>query len=153
MGRTKDLFIQLREAENNLPEIYLKSKKEVKQIAADTATEIINSGNYNLIELFANTIRLNEFLNEVNKEIKEKLKEKIDGKENAFGIEFQIVNGASRPNYKEDDEWLRINSELKERENLLKLALKSEKPIYDSDGAEVPRVSVIGGKETIKITY
>jgi len=60
----------------------------------------------------------------------------------AFGKTFEIRNGGTLPQYEDDPIYSEMKAKLKEREELLKTALKSSDTIYDSEGLEVPKVSV-----------
>ena len=42
---------------------------------------------------------------------------------------------------------------MQQREELLKLALKSNEPIYDSEGVEVPKVSVKYASDSLQVKY
>jgi hypothetical protein len=46
-----------------------------------------------------------------------------------------------------------MQSQLKEREELLKTVLKVENPVYDSEGIEIPKVSTTNRKSSLSITY
>lgn len=62
-------------------------------------------------------------------------------------------NGGSTPNYSEDELWSKLKEKLTDREMLLKVAMKSNDTIYDSDGCEVPRVSENIRKSSLSISY
>ena len=46
-----------------------------------------------------------------------------------------------------------LKHKLSQREELLKLALKSDEPIYDGEGVEVPKVSVKYASDSLSIKY
>ena len=69
--------------------------------------------------------------------------DKYSGKSfEAFGKTFEIRNGGTLLQYEDDPIYAEMKAKLKEREELLKTALKSSDTIYDSEGLEVPKVSV-----------
>ena len=51
-----------------------------------------------------------------------------------FGIEINPVNGRQMIQYNEDLVWSELKEKLQQREELLKVALKTNEPFYDSDG-------------------
>jgi hypothetical protein len=72
----------------------------------------------------------------------------------AYGVEFSTMNTGDRYDYAADPIYADIARQLKEREELLKLALKSANPIYDHEGIEVPKVPVkTFGSEVIKLKF
>jgi hypothetical protein len=70
-----------------------------------------------------------------------------------FGLKGTFRNGGETINYKECEIWSDIQKELKEREELLKLALKSDKEIYDESGVLVPKVSTTPRKSSLAISF
>jgi len=65
------------------------------------------------------------------------------------GFNITKKDGSQRLQYNEDDICLKLSEQLKERQELVKLATKSSKPVYDSDGVEVPKVSVKFDKSSL----
>ena len=73
---------------------------------------------------------------------------------NSNGCEFSIRQGYAQYNFDEDHVYSDLKQRLKEREDLLKLALKSKDMIFGSDGIEVPKVSVKGyTKDSLTIKF
>ncbi len=52
-----------------------------------------------------------------------------------------------------DDIYASLEGKLKQRADLLKVASKSDDPIFDSEGCEVPKVSKKFNKSSIVITF
>jgi hypothetical protein len=71
----------------------------------------------------------------------------------AFGIEVTPVSGRTMLQFHEDLVWSELKEKLQQREELLKVALKSDESIYDSEGCEVPKVSVKYASESLHVTY
>ena len=71
----------------------------------------------------------------------------------AFGIEITPVSGRTMIQYQEDEVWQELKNKLQQREELLKVALKSDETIYDSDGVEVPKVNVKYASDSLQIKY
>ena len=146
---SKQLFEMMREREIQTSN-FLPTKKEIQFSAKKFAKDLIDKGEVDKVELFAQAVRLNEVLSIVTEELKKTLPaENFE----AFGVKGIYRNGGSTPNYKECEIWSDISKELKEREELLKLAMKSDKEIYDEAGVLVPKVSEIIRKSSLSITF
>lgn len=65
------------------------------------------------------------------------------------GFTITKKEGSQRLQYNEDELCLKLSEQLKERQELVKLATKSKSPIYDNEGVEVPRVSVKFDKSSL----
>lgn len=146
---SKDLFHLMRqqevETQNFLPnrlEIQLSSKNFIK--------EILDAGETDKFELLAQAKRMGEALEVINAELL-----KVIPQENfeAFGLKGTFRSGGETINYKDCEVWSDINRELKEREELLKLALKSHNEIYDAAGVQVPKVSTTPRKSSLAISF
>ena len=146
---SKDLFMLMREQEIQTQN-FLPNKKEIQFGAKKFITELIEEGNVNKYELLAQAKRLSEELEVVNEELL-----KVIPQENfeEFGLKGIFRNGGETINYKECEIWSDISKELKEREELLKLALKSDKEIYDENGVLVPKVSTTPRKSSLSIAF
>jgi hypothetical protein len=146
---SKKLFELMREREIQTSN-FLPTKAEIQFSAKKFAKDLIEKGEVDKVELFAQAVRLNEVLSIVTDELKNTLpSENFE----AFGVKGTFRNGGSTPNYKECEIWSDIAKELKEREELLKLAMKSDKEIYDEAGVLVPKVSEIIRKSSLSITF
>lgn len=127
-----------------------KKKKDIEKLAELYSEKLIDSGEFNQYELFAFFERLSTFC-EINKNI---IKEVLPRDNySAFGMEFTPTNGRLMPQYKEDEVYSDLYDRLKEREDLLKIAMKSKGEIYDSEGVLVPKVSEKYGKDFITVKY
>lgn len=73
----------------------------------------------------------------------------------AFGASVTLKDGAITPDYEQDAEWVRLKGQVKEREELLKLAFKS-KDVEITDintGEVVPKVQPKYAKSSISIQF
>jgi hypothetical protein len=70
-----------------------------------------------------------------------------------YGVEFTPVNGGETINYSDDPIYQNLKADLKEREELLKLALKQTQTIFDAYGNEVPQVSITPRKSSITLKF
>lgn len=150
MGKSSEQFLQLRAEE--FAQLYPSdfTKKEAKKTGVKLVTDLLESGNVDKLQFMANLSRLKEVINSADEEMRKHLpfeKTKI------YGVEFTPTNGGETPNYKDCETWLKIKKELQDREELLKLALKSDKEIYDNEGFLVPKVSTTTRKSSISITF
>jgi hypothetical protein len=146
---SKDLFLMMREQEVQTSN-FLPTKKEVVLSSEKFAKDLINAGEVDKVELFAQAVRMSEALAVITDKLKQSLpQENFE----AFGLKGVYRNGGSTPNYLEDELWSRLKEKLTDREMLLKVAMKSNETIYDSDGVEVPRVSENIRKSSLSITY
>jgi hypothetical protein len=147
MGASKNLLMLMQEKElsNAFP-----SKKEIQINAKKFVSEVLESGNVDKTELFTQAVRINEALAIVTESLKNEMP--LENFE-AFGIKGTYRNGGDTLNYKEDPIYLDIQKELKEREELLKVAYKSSNEIYDEAGVLVPKVSSTPRKSSLTINY
>lgn len=146
---SKQLFELMREQElqtNN----FLPSKKEIQLTSKKFVSNLLDSGEVNKVEVYAQALRLKEALSIIESELKDSL-----GQENfeAFGIKGTFRNGGETLNYSDDPIYAELQSQLKEREELLKTVRKVENPVYDSEGIEIPKVSTINRKSSLSITF
>ena len=126
------------------------TKKEATQTGINLAKSIIDNGNVSKHEALANFIRLNEVISNTISTLKENVS--LD-KVTVLGVEFTPTNGRSMPQFADDQTWCEINEKLKEREELLKVAMRSKDEIYDSEGVLVPKISVKYSKDSLTIKY
>ena len=144
---TKDLIYEMREQEiitNN----FLPTKKEIQKSSKDFAVKIIEDGEHNLYEVFAQVVRLKESFSTIETEIKNVLpQEKFE----SFGLSGLYRSGGATLNYSEDEVYNALKADLDARVELLKLAQKQD--VLDTYGNEVPKVSVTQRKSSLAITY
>lgn len=146
---SKDLFQLMREQEVQTQN-FLPNKKEIQFSSKKFITDLLETGEVNKYELLAQAKRMVEALDVINSELM-----KVIPQENfeEFGLKGTFRNGGDTINYKECEIWSDIQKELKEREELLKLALKSDKEIYDESGVLVPKVSTTPRKSSLSISF
>ncbi|MFM2204446.1 MAG: Flavobacterium phage vB FspS morran9 [Bacteroidota bacterium] len=150
MGVNSETFLQLRE--QDIVTLYdaTFTKKEAQKTGLNLATQIINGGEVSKHEALANLVRLNEVISNAITEIKESV---IFEKVTVLGVEFTPTNGRIMYNFKEDFVWNELNNKIKQREDLLKVALKSDDTIYDSEGIEVTKVTTTNSKSSLIIKF
>jgi len=150
MGATANTFLQLRE--QDIVTLYdaTFTKKEAQQTGINLAKTIIDGGEVSKHEALANLVRLSEVINNAITEIKESV---IHEKVTILGVEFTPTNGRIMYNFKDDYLWSELSNKLKQREELLKVALKSDEIIFDSEGIEVPKISTSNSKSSLTIKF
>jgi len=149
MGANSNLFLMLQEQSvetNN----FLPSKKEIQLSAKSFVSNLLDAGQTDKMELYAQAVRINEALQIVTDELKNSIpQENFE----AFGIKGTYRSGGETLNYKEDYVYAELEQKLKERAELIKVATKSKDTIYDSEGVEVTKVSSTQRKSSLAITF
>lgn len=149
MGANKNLFLMLQEQSvetNN----FLPTKKEIQLSAKSFVSNLLDAGQTDKMELYAQAVRINEALQIVTDELKNSIpQENFE----AFGIKGTYRSGGETLNYKEDLVYAELEQKLKERAELIKVATKSKDTIYDSEGVEVTKVSSTQRKSSLAISF
>ena len=150
MERTKDMFLEMREAD--IVSLYdaTFTKKEAIKTGQNLAQNIIDNGNVSKHEALANLVRLQEVVNNAVSVLKDTVS---DEKVSLLGVEFTPMNGRSMPQFSDDDVWQDLSKKIKQREELLKVAMKSDEPIYDNEGVEVPKITCNYSKSSLNIKW
>jgi HEAT repeat protein len=146
---SKGLFELMRQQEIETSN-FLPNKKEIQFSSKKFITDLLDAGEANKYELLAQAKRMSEALEVINEELL-----KVLPQENfeEFGLKGTFRNGGETINFKECEIWSDIHKELKEREELLKTALKSNKEVYDENGVLVPKVSTTPRKSSLSISF
>jgi hypothetical protein len=146
---SKGLFELMRKQEIETSN-FLPNKKEIQFSSKKFITDLLDAGEVNNYELLAQAKRMSEALDVINEELL-----KVLPQENfeEFGLKGTFRNGGETINFKECEIWSDIQKELKEREELLKTALKSNKEVYDENGVLVPKVSTTPRKSSLSISF
>jgi hypothetical protein len=149
MGKSKNLFELMNQQEVQSSN-FVPTKKEIILNATNFAKNLIDSGEVDKVELFAQAIRMSEALAVITEQLKQSLpQENFE----AFGLKGTYRSGGSTPNYSEDELWSKLKEKLTDREMLLKVAMKSNSVIYDEDGVEIKKVSSTNRKSSLSISY
>ena len=144
---SKELFHLMRQQEI-ITDNFLPNKKEIIKSSKDLASQIIDGGNHNIQETYAQVLRLKESLVAIESELKKAL-----GEENfeAFGIKATFRSCGNTINYSEDEVYSTIKKDLDARASQLKMALKQD--TFDAYGNEVPKVSTTPRKSSLSISF
>ena len=149
MGQSKGLLEMMRMQEIETTN-FLPNKKEIQFSAKKFITETLEAGEIDKYELIAQAKRMQEALDVITTELVKVLP--LENFE-AFGLKGTFRSGGDTTNYKDCEIWSDISKELKDREELLKIALKSDKEIYDEVGVLVPKVSTTPRKSSLAISF
>jgi len=144
---SKDLFMAMREAEISTTK-FLPSKKEIISSSKAFAESLLDAGETDPIELFAQALRLKEALVTIEKVLKDNISEHDF---EAFGLKGKYKSGGEMIQFKEDDIFVELEMDLNNRKELLKLAQKQV--VIDGYGNEVPKVSTKPRASSMTITY
>ncbi|WP_353076948.1 hypothetical protein [Flavobacterium sp.] len=129
---------------------FLPSKKEIQLSAKSFVSNLLDAGQTDKMELYAQAVRINEALQIVTDELKNSIpQENFE----AFGIKGTYRSGGESLNYKEDIVYAELEQKLKERAELIKVATNTKDTIYDSEGVEVTKVSSTQRKSSLAITF
>jgi hypothetical protein len=135
---------------SNLPDLNIKglfapdvSKRDCFHIAQQIAAQVQEAGEMTPAEALGQLERMAVIVEEAKKAIKPLLTQSDYG----AGVQFAMVNGRRMPQFEEDDTYRELKEKLKSREELLKAAINAKEEIYDSEGVQVPRVSMKFGAD------
>lgn len=146
---SKQLF-ELMQMQEIATSNFLPTKKEVELSAKQFSKSLLESGEIDKYEAFAQAERICQGVSVIRDELKASLPRE---KHQCFGIEINPTNGRQMIQYNEDLVWSELKEKLSNREELLKVALKTNEPFYDSEGCEVPKVSVKYSADSLTIKY
>ena len=147
---SKDLFFEMKAEQ--MVQLYDQSftKKEAQSQGVNLVKQVLDAGNIVPHEFMATLARLKEVVNSADAEMRKHLPH---DKISCYGVEFTPVQGGETLNYAEDAVYENLKKQLKDREDLLKVAYKSDSEIYDSEGVQVPKVSSTPRKSSITIKF
>lgn len=162
----QDLFLKGIEENNKISvpafEVseFLKviDKPLTKSDIADKAKyvqDMINEGYISPVDVIINLRIIKEFIEATEKLIKADATDAAGRYKNDLykGCKIEIRSLGGRTNFSEDPVYNDLQKKLKDRESLLKSAINAPNAvIFDIEGIEVPKVSVVPGKDTLVIT-
>jgi len=151
MISNRDNFLQFRAEEMATLYDSTFTKKEATLTGINLVKSVLESGEVDKMHFGANLARLNEVISSALATFRESI---IDTeKVSALGVEFSPINGGETLNYEDDEVYFNLKSDLKSREELLKLAYKSKDCFFDAYGNEVPKVSSKPRKSSVTIKF
>lgn len=148
---SKDKFLEMRMEEVAVMYDHTFTKKEAILTGKRMVDDLLEAGEVEPLKVWTNICRLKEVINSADARFRDKMC--IIEKESINGVEFSAVQGGETINYKDDEIYLDIFNELKEREELLKIAFKSKNEIYDQNGVIVTKCSSTPRKSSITCKF
>lgn len=147
--------------ENAQPSFYLVVTKESiipsMESQINTLIQGVESGAISGLEVFAVFRKLEGLFQDAKKRIDMIAQDEAEQyPEKTFkvaGIEFTKKEGNKRLQFNEDYVCNQLAEQLKQRQDLVKLATNSKDIIFDSEGVEVPKVSIKYDKSSLIIKY
>ena len=127
------------------------TKKQAEQTGINLINKLFEEGNQTPVQFYSNIARLKAVIDSADRAFRDRLN--LTQPESYNGVLFTPKNGAESLNYDEDDIYVLLENKLKQRQELLKIASKSDDIIFDSEGCEVPKVSKKFNKSSIVITF
>lgn len=127
------------------------SKKQAVKTGQEWVSQIFDEGELDPLKVFSNIVRLKEVVNSADKAFRDRLD--LSNPESVNGVSFKQNNGTQRLNYSDDFVYAELERHLADRQELLKTAFNSKDVIYDSMGADVPKVSCSYTKPSITVTF
>jgi hypothetical protein len=154
MEHLEDFGVDLQAKEHDYqtaqPNVIEKTTQGINAIV-----QAVENGVVNPLDAFASFNKLEKLFKEAKVKIDELARdeaEKYTAKTFTFGnVEFTRKEGAKKLNYSEDLLYSNLQTQLKAREELLKVAQKST--IYDDEGVEVPKVSISHNKDSLSVKF
>jgi exonuclease VII small subunit len=154
MEHLEDFGVDLQAKEHDYqtaqPNVIEKTTQGINAIV-----EAVENGVVNPLDAFASFNKLEKLFKEAKVKIDELARDEADKyteKTFTFGnVEFTRKDGAKKLNYSEDLLYSNLQTKLKAREELLKVAQKST--IYDDEGVEVPKVSISYNKDSLVVKF
>lgn len=149
MGATSEMIINMRAEE--MVQMYDSTftKKEAVKTGEKLVEDALENGTVGKHELMGTLVRLKAVVDAAESKCRASLPhEKVQ----LQGVEFNPVDGGNTINYSEDPVYAQLDKDLKDRQELLKLAQKQDL-VLDAGGNQVPRVGKTPRKSSITIKF
>jgi hypothetical protein len=143
---SKQLFELMREQES-FPIHF--GKKDYISRGKEIVNEVLQNGEIDKIEFWTKVAKIKETINAMDSQLREQIT--LTEKTTLNNVEFNPVQGGFVINYDEDIVYQEFKKQLKEREELLKLAQRID--VFDAYGNDVPKVSTTPRKSSITIKF
>jgi len=108
------------------------TKKQAEQTGINLINKLFDDGNQTPTQFYSNIARLKAVIDSADRTFRDRLN--LNAPDSYNGVLFTPKNGAESLNYDEDDIYVLLENKLKQRQELLKTASKSDEIIFDSDG-------------------
>lgn len=145
------MFLEMRAEDMITMYDHSFTKKDATITGENLVNELFERGEIEPIKVFSNIVRLKQVIDTAEKAFRERID--LNTADSWNGVTFTPKNGSEKLNLSEDSVYAGLESKLKERGELVKLATKSKDVIFDSDGCEVPKVSSTFTKSSITVSF
>jgi hypothetical protein len=116
----------------------------------------VENGEVTGLDVFATFKKLEKIFDEAKKKVEEYAMLEASRQSKTFviaGVEFTSKEGSKLLNYDEDFLIKDLTSQIKQRQELIKVATASKEPIYDANGIEVTKVSLKPTKSSLSVKF
>lgn len=151
MITSKELFLEMRAEDMITMYDHSFSKKDATITGENLVNDLFERGEIEPIKVFSNIVRLKQVIDTAEKAFRERID--LSTADSWNGVTFTPKNGSEKLNLSEDSVYADLESKLKERGELVKLATKSKDLIFDSEGCEVPKVTSTFTKSSITVSF
>ena len=131
--------------------------RQVFNIVSDNIIEAVQQGNMSALELDLKLKAIEETIKAAREKINgnalKEAQQYHNSEASLLGVSFFHSDGHKTHIYECDPVWKELEFKKKCREELLKLAAKSDAAIYDEYGAEVPKVPIRGTKPFVRYDF
>lgn len=120
-------------------------KVELQTMGKEEALRLIDEGWANPVQLLVDSKKYLELLTAFNKAMKKAAIEELErsaGKAEISGSKITLGNTGDRLSYADDPIYADLKAKLDARVEVLKVARKQADAMYDSEGIEIPKVSI-----------
>ena len=136
-------------------EIVNLSKRQLSDLGSQHAKTLLDEGYSDAVVLVTQARKAIEFLKGFDAQCDSIAREELtrDGVEmEIYGAKLSLSSTGDRLDYDADPVYKQIKSQLKAREDMLKLARNAAEEFYDGEGIAVPRVPIKShSKEVLKV--
>lgn len=116
----------------------------------------VEDGEVTALDVFATFKKLERIFDDAKRKVESLAMAEAQKYDKTFviaGVEFTSKEGSKLLNYDEDFLIRELTSQIKQRQELIKVATASKEPIYDANGIEVTKVSLKPTKSSLTVKF
>jgi hypothetical protein len=116
----------------------------------------VEDGEVTALDVFATFKKLERIFDDAKRKVESLAMYEATKYDKTFiisGVEFTSKEGSKLLNYDEDFLIKDLTSQIKQRQELIKVATASKEPIYDANGIEVTKVSLKPTKSSLSVKF
>jgi hypothetical protein len=121
-----------------------------------TLIDGVEDGEVTALDVFATFKKLERIFDEAKRKVESLAMYEAQKYDKTFviaGVEFTSKEGSKLLNYDEDFLIRELTLQIKQRQELIKVATASKEPIYDANGIEVTKVSLKPTKSSLTVKF